>query len=127
MKGFLTGGIIFLLLLQSIAMSATKNEILSTLQNSQKRSLMVMIKLRHQREIVYTTVEAIENDIVIVKPVQLQGVSLARNSFYMEEIEHVKCPEILFNAYLYTQLAKIQISLSNTREKVARIPHLQGV
>jgi hypothetical protein len=108
-------------------MSAIKNEIFKTLENSQKRGLMIMMKLRHQREIVYTTVVAIENGIIMVKPVQLHGVSIPRTSFYIEEIEQVRCPQILFNAYLYTQLAKMQISLSNGREKVVRIPHLQGV
>jgi hypothetical protein len=102
-------------------MSATRNEILHTLQQSKKGGLTINIKLRHQEEQIVTTVEDIFEDIIIVKQVMLQGVTMPRTSFYIDEFESVRCPRILYNAPLYTNLRRISANIKGMSEKMAKI------
>jgi hypothetical protein len=103
-------------------MTGSSNEILRVLQQSKKRGLTVHIKLRHYSGEVITTVEEIYDEIIVVEPVMLRGVSIPRTSFYIEEIESVRCPRILYNAPLYTGFMKLKSSLRNMREKRVQVP-----
>lgn len=104
-------------------MAFTRNEILRVLNLSKSKGIAVRIKLRHQDDCIVTSVEDLVNDILIVKPVNLHGVSLPRTSFYLEEIETVKSMGIFYNAPLYVHLRAIKSNLKNIHERMALINH----
>jgi hypothetical protein len=104
-------------------MSGNKEEILATLLLSKNQGLTIHLRLRHQPDVIITTVLDVRGDIIMVKAVDLPGVSLPRTSFYIDEIESVRCPRILYNAPLYTKLAHIRESIRNIQEKISRATH----
>jgi hypothetical protein len=104
-------------------MALTKSEILYTLHLSKNKGIAISIKLRHQESSIVTSVEEVINDIVVVKPVNLHGVSLPRTSFYLDEIEHVKSMKILFNAPLYVHLRNLKANIKSMQERMTWMSH----
>jgi hypothetical protein len=104
-------------------MSGVRSEIFATLQLSKNQGLTVHLRLRHQQGVVTTTVLDVRGDIIMVKPVELPGVSLPRTSFYIDEIDSVRCPRILYNAPLYTKLSHIKENIRLFQEKISYHAH----
>jgi hypothetical protein len=118
---WLGGHVFFTAAGKYLIMAFSRNEILRVLNLSKSKEMAVSIKLRHQDDCIVTSVEDLVNDIVVVKPVNLHGVSLPRTSFYLDEIETVKSMGIFYNAPLYVHLRTIKSNLKNIQERIAFI------
>jgi hypothetical protein len=108
----------FLLLLENVSMTTGSRNIRYNLQLSKNKGVVIKIKLRHQENPILTTVEDIVNDIIVVKPVNLHGVSIPRTSFYVDEIEDAKCMRIFYNAPLYVRLRNIKSNIRIIQDKI---------
>jgi hypothetical protein len=104
-------------------MANQHRDLLYNLHLSKNKEVVIKIKLRHQNDPILTTVEDVVNDIIVVKAVNLHGVSLPRTSFYIDEIESAKCMRVLYNAPLYVKLRTIK---ANIRDMQGRFASLSG-
>jgi hypothetical protein len=102
-------------------MATQHRDILYNLHLSKNKEIVVQIKLRHQVQPILTTVEDVVNDIIVVKAVNLHGVSLPRTSFYIDEIETVKCMRVFYNTPIYVKLRNIKSSIREMQGKISSL------
>jgi hypothetical protein len=100
-------------------MSGKRSDIICNLHLSKNKGVMIRIRLRHHDGEVVTVIRDIINDIIVVKPVHLVGVSIPRSSFYIDEIESVTCLKYLNNGPLYARVQNLRESLKNIPEKLS--------